>query len=337
MMVSGVAAIGMVTKSPEGARQNNSTQAVAAVMQSDQIEIRQKIFYEQVLPSIEEADQVNREAAERCVARVVESFAGYRAGITHFAEDVTSLGTRFGVVARMPKDWLYQNGSVRLLIAGKLAKHVISAEALQHDIESSLSIFQQDLEANRGKMLSQIQSASGDLAIPELQQLDVDTLSKEIISQLQNASAENAARDATVFVVTEVGLVVTGSVIEQMFAAIAVRLGSAAGGATVGGAAVGGGGGLAAGPIGSGVGIAGGIVVGLVIDYWLTESTKATLTQQLNGLLDQIETAVLDGVAVEEPEGELSPGLKSMLQNSCDQLQRAYQESLRQRMLGESA
>ncbi|WDI41022.1 hypothetical protein [Bremerella sp. P1] len=297
--------------------------------------MRQELFDDQVAPAVREAGLANRAAVERCLARIQESFQRYRQGVEPFAEDVTGLGSKWGVLRRMPGDWMTGSNSVEAFISGKLQKHVFSAQEIQHDIDVSLALLREDIEANRNVMLRKVKTATAGLSLPAIQNLDTQKFSQQVAEKVRGFSTETAVDSVTDSVVIEVASGVGGYATEQVFMAVLARIGMTAGGATVGSVALGGGSGSAVGPLGTGIGTIGGLIVGVIIDYWLSEHAKANLSQQLMALIDQIEDAAIHGV----PERTNStidayPGLKHVLQNTCDELNRANLEIFKQSILG---
>ncbi len=110
---------------------------------------RDAFFKADVEPSIKEADKLNREAADRCVARLKESFDGYRSGIQPFCEEINTWGTRVGVIRRMPSDWWYEKTDVSDFIQAKFAKHLFTDRKLAEDIESAFGSVPCRVEANQ--------------------------------------------------------------------------------------------------------------------------------------------------------------------------------------------
>jgi len=297
--------------------------------------MRQELFDAHVIPAIREADQANRAAVERCLARIQEAFQRYRQGVKPFAEDVTGLGSKWGVLRRMPGDWMTGSNSVEAFVSGKMELYVFSAQEIQQDIDASLALFREDIEADRNVMLRKVKTATAGLALPAIQNLDTQTFSQQVAGQVREFSTETAVDGVTDLVVIEVASGIGGYAAEQVLMAMLVRIGTTAGGAAVGSVTVGGGAGSAVGPLGTGIGTIGGLIVGVIIDYWLSEHAKANLSQQLMALIDQIENAAIHGVS-EHTNDEIDayPGLKRVLQSTCDELNRANLEFLKQSILG---
>ncbi len=308
-----------------------STQSTSPeVSQRSESEMRQELFDDHVIPAIREADLENRAAVERCLARIRESFQRYRQGVKPFAEDVTGLGSKWGVLRRIPGDWMTGSNSVEAFISGKLKMHVFSAQEIQHNIDVSLVLLREDIEANRNVMLMKVKTATAGLSLPAILNLDTQEFSQQVAEKVREFSTETAVDGVSDLVVIEVASGVGGYAAEQVFMAILVRIGMTAGGATVGSVALGGGSGSAVGPLGTGIGTIGGLIVGVIIDYWLSEHAKANLSQQLMALIEQIEDAAINGVPERtDPTMDAYPGLKRVLQRTCDELNRANLEILK--------
>lgn len=293
---------------------------------------RDAFFAADVEPRIKEADKLNREAADRCVARLTDSFNSYRTGIQPFCEEINTWGTRLGVVKRHTTDWWYKQNDVIDYIQAKFAKHLFTAKKLVEDIDSVLTQFRADVEANQNNLVTSIRAAISSKDLPGLPNIDYQEFAKELSPRLTEYT-QWATDWAIRGIVTEVASGVGGQAAEQIFARLVPRLTAwvgastaSAGGATAGGAAVGGGGGLIGGPLGVAAGIAVGLVIGVVIDWWMSSSFEAKMTEQLNGLIDELNKVVIVGDANR-------PGLRDALRGSCDIIRQGYQDTLRAKIV----
>jgi len=313
-----------------------STRSTAQeVSQRSEADMRQELFDDQIVPAIREADWANRAAAERCLTRIQESFQRYRQGVEPFAEDVTGLGSKWGVLRRMPGDWMTGSNSAEAFISGKLEQYVFSAQEIQQDVDASLALLREDTEANRNVMLRKVKTATAGLSLPAIQNLHVQMFSHQVIEKVREFSTETAVNSVTDLVVIEVASGAGGYAAEQVFMATLVRIGTTAGGATVGSAAAGSGLGSTVGPLGTGVGVVAGLIAGLIIDQVLGEYARSNVSKQLLELIDQIEVAAINGVPKHTNSAiDAYPGLKHLLQNTCDELNRANLEILKQSILG---
>ncbi len=296
---------------------------------------RDAFFTEDVDPCIVEADKLNREAADRCVARLRESFAGYRSGIAPFCEEINTWGTRLGVMRRMPSDWWYTQTNVGVFIQEKFARHLFTDAELMKDIEEALDQFRGDVGANQNAMVLKIRAAVSDQDLPNLPEIQYADFVKEVSARLQTYNSDAAEKSVASGIAIEVASGAGGFVGEYLLAQLIVKLTSmaaatttGAGGATVGGATIGGGSGtFLGGPVGTAVGIAVGLVIGGVIDWWMSNQFEAQMTEQLNEMIDGLTNTVIAG-------DDDRSGLRDGLRGSCDLMQQAYQSLLRDKIVG---
>lgn len=294
---------------------------------------RDAFFVADVEPCIQEADKLNREAADRCIARLKDSFNGYRTGIKPFCKEINSWGTRLDVIRRMPSDWWNEKSGVSDFIQAKFAKHLFTDKKLAADLESALAQFRTDVVANQNTLVSKIRAAvsSKDLrGMPEIKYAD---FASDLSARLKAYSAQSANVSVGNFIATEVASGLGGFAAEQLLAQLVIRLSAmtaatttTAGGATAGGAATGGGTGALGGPVGIAAGFAVGLVIGGVIDWWMSSSFEAKMMGKLNGMIDDLDKEILDGSVGRA-------GLRNGLRGGCDVLKNAYQSSLRARII----
>jgi len=291
---------------------------------------RNSFFNSDVKPTIQAANDLNVEAAERCVSRLKESFDGYRSGIRPFCKEVNTWGTRLGVMTRMPSDWWYAKTDVSKFIDAKFAKHLFTDKKLAADIDGSLAKFREEVVANQNTLVLNVRAAISATDLPNLPELDYTQFAADLSSRLNSFTAQSAQDSVVNGILVEVASGTGGFAAQQLLAQLVIRLTTmaatataTAGGSTATGAAVGGGGGALGGPAGAAAGIAIGLVVGGVIDWWMSSSFEAKMTAQLNGMIDEITKEVITG-------GLDRPGLRDGLRKSCDVICDAYQDSLRQ-------
>ncbi|MEM9828191.1 MAG: hypothetical protein AAF958_16490 [Planctomycetota bacterium] len=295
---------------------------------------RQKFFRDDVGPTIDQNDDANREAIELAVQRIEDRIDVYRRGIDPFVSDVTSWRTRFGVIGRLPADWWNGTDKTGAWVAGKMSEHVFDDAKLNRDLEVILDQFREDVVANRRKMVGDIKAlvrANESLGVVRF---DSDVFAKSVNADLVDYAGQTAKRSVVQGVLIEIAGMAGGLAVEQLVAQVVVRLSAmaattsaAAGGATATSAAAGGGGGgILGGPVGAGIGIAGGILVGIVIDWWASKRFEANIRQQLHRALDEIRDALLHG------DGQ-SAGLTEALHEASDQIRRAHQSILYQQIV----
>ena len=303
-----------------------------------QTQIHRSLFFDtQVQPEIVVLDELNREAVARCVQRIREEFDTARAGVPTFVEDVTSYGTRFGVARRMATDWWRNDTATQRFMAEKFEANLFSESSLKQAIENALATLHEDLEANNNTLLTQVRAAISRSDLPALPTIQYDEFSSEVTSNLKQYSSEIGTNRLYELIMTEFAAGAAGAAATQIMGAVAARFVAtaatsslAAGGATASGTVGGGAGGSVVGPVGTVVGAAVGLVAGVAIDWWLTEHFQTKLTSELNDIVDQIESYVIEG------SGE-SVGLRICLETYCDALRDSYRESLYKQLVPETS
>ena len=315
--------------------------------------LRASFFDTHVIPKIEETDQLNREAADRCVRRLRRVIDQYRGHVNPFVEDLTSISTRLGIVRRMPGGWWKEDDRVEAYVEEKFHRHLFSEERLMVDVASVLDQFRVEVDVNQKRMLASVQASLDTADLPEVSVEEYERFFASVARQLSEYSTQQGRSSVynavTVLVISEAGSYAAITIVSGLlarFGAMAATSAVAAGGATAGASAAGAGGGSLAGPVGTAVGLGVGLVIGLGIDWWMTEQFEEELTIQMDAYLDSLETALLYGGPAEEtmesPTSQSagatsstssashrsnSPqGIADALPLVCDQLKLAYRE-----------
>lgn len=310
---------------------------VPPVPQPPPVEVnRTKEFYDSTLqPLVDENQRANLVAIERCLSRIDDSFTIYRKGIKPFSDDITSMGTRFGILTRMPANWWYEDGRIQRFVQTKFETHIFGEKQLNDDLTSALASLRDEIHANRNQLLASVKLAVFEsdfpsLAIPDYRSFD------EQVNQLLLEFSSNRAKDSVyhgiaTMVTSEVAALVVTQIITRVVTAIgtsAATSAAAGGGATAGGAAAGAGGGSLGGPVGTAIGLGVGLVVGILVDWWMTENFKATLEKDLNTYLTNLRDGIIEGV-----NGE--PGLREALQDFGTHYNKAQDETFHRMLLGD--
>ena len=307
-------------------------------------DVQRAVFFDQkVEPTIIEADALNREAAERCIARIETMVDKYRRGIDPFVSDLTSLSTRFGIVKRMPRDWWKKEKGVEAFVEDKFERHLFSEETLMRDITEILGEFKSEVDTNQKRMLISVKSAMNASDLPEIQANEYQPFFESVSRQLQQYSSKQGTASVQnaigVFVISETAGTFAGRAIVvgllARFGASAAVSTAAGAGATAGSTAVGTGAGSVGGPVGAVVGFGIGMAVGLVVDWWMTEQFETQMSGQMNDYLDKLERTILYGGATSRSSARGSGSLESQDQSGlvealpvvCDRLLEAYRES----------
>lgn len=294
---------------------------------------RAKFFDQEVQKALSEFDGMNREAVVLCQERLHESIESFRRGIPAFTDDITSIGTRFGILRRMPFDWWYEQDSVLKFTTEKFEEHLFNEDSLKNAIQNASDTFRSDLIANRNHLLSNVQAAVSAEDLPVLHEVSLEGYADDVTKRLQAFASASGQDSLTSLIITEIISGTAGSAAGSVFGMVAANVASAAaasaataGGATVGGTAAGGGTGTLAGPVGTAIGAGVGLVVGILVDWWMTDRFQDKLAGQLNDLLTEIEGAVLEG------NGEKT-GMRCALDETCDAVRDACRESLFDRIV----
>ena len=186
-------------------------------------DVHRAVFFDnQVEPRIAEADKLNREAANRCVQRIVSTMNGYRRGIDPFVSDLTSMSTRFGIVKRMPVGWWKKDQRVEKFVKNKFEKHLFSERKLMQDIAAILNDFKVDIDSNQKRMLISVKSALVAADLPEVQAEEYEPFFEAVAQQLQRHSAAQGTASVHnalgAFVLGEVGFFAGRSIVTGLIA-----------------------------------------------------------------------------------------------------------------------
>ncbi len=294
--------------------------------------VRAAFYDAEVEPKVFETDQMNREAADRVVERLRDTFRQYQAGVKAFVSDLTSVSTRLGIVKRMPGQWWAGDQRIDEYVREKFEKHLFSEQKLLDDIGAVITTFQEEIDVNQRRMLTEIRASLSASDMPQVSMSTYEEFYDQVAKKLQTYSTSQGSATVynalTVLIVSEAGSYVATSLIAGLLArfgtAAAVST-VAASGAAAGSATVGAGGGTLGGPVGVVVGFGVGLAVGLVIDWWMTDKFETEMSLQMNGYLASLQHAILygDSIATDDSTRE---GLVGALPIVCDRLLDAYRE-----------
>ncbi|GIX00597.1 MAG: hypothetical protein KatS3mg111_3929 [Pirellulaceae bacterium] len=265
---------------------------------------RREMFEEAVQPEIEAIHQANLKAVQDCIARIDSAFRRYHQGVEPFVEDVTSMGTRFGILSRMPGQWWNEDQRVNVYVRQKFEKHLFSDARIRNDVSAALVAFRDQIHDNRQELLVQVKANVSQSDFPEIKLPDYEAHMSELNRRLQEFATSRGVDSVVNGVVT----MVASEVATVAATAIAVRVGTSigtaaaasaasAGGATVGGTAAGGAGGTAVGPVGTAIGAGVGLVAGLLVDWWMTDKFRSKLASELRSYLNRMRGDIVEGPA----------------------------------------
>ncbi|QDT13197.1 hypothetical protein [Planctomycetes bacterium K23_9] len=306
--------------------------------QSSKRAVRRAIFFdEKVEPRIVEADALNREAADRCIAKISAAMDHYRGGVEPFVDDLTSISTRFGIVKRMPSDWWRKENKIENFVEDKFQQHLFSQQTLMDDIAVILADFKSEIDTNQKRMLISVKTDLNAADLPEVQADEYQPFFESVSRQLQGYSAKQGTASVQnavgVLIISEAGVFAGRSIVVGLlarFGSTAVVSSAAGATATAGTTAAGTGTGAFGGPVGAVVGFGVGLAVGMVIDWWMTEQFEAKMRSQMYGYLNTLENTILYGGATSADataaNEDGSSGLVGALPVVCDRLSVAYRE-----------
>jgi hypothetical protein len=299
----------------------------------------QTFFDRQVRPQLDQYAERNDQAVRRAAERISSQIDAYRQGIPAFVKDLTSWGTRFGVLGRSSQDlwerwWGDQPNATRAreYVSAKFAKALFSDQDLAVLMEGTLRQFRDDLQASQNRLYADIRAAWESPPFPD-GALAFEHIVAQVDRHVETIAQQMAADSVMLGVLAEVGGNTFANVATNLVQSILVRVAAslatsaatasaASGGATGTGAAAGGASGFVLGPGGTVIGIAAGIVVGVVTDWWLTKKFEQRLRAECEQLLSQVQGQIWIG----NPD---SLGLKQVLMDAINTLQEAKELALR--------
>jgi hypothetical protein len=274
----------------------------------------EKIYHDSVLPLLDAFNARNLSAAKRAMATLHERVNTHRGGIKPFTHEITSWKTRFGVIGRYSADaWNKVRGRpqntkhVREYVDEKFRRRILSEDGLKADVAAVLEQFDEDITASRNQLYSE-------LALP-LNRIRAAAPSRQLTSESFREDVQKRAAQITAslpsdtlvagmaavaggWVATDAAQLITTRIVAQVLAQLGTTMaaeGIEAGGATAGSAVAGGGAGSLGGPAGTIIGIGVGLIVGAVVDWWLSSSFEQKVADQCNQFLDLIEQRLRDG------------------------------------------
>jgi hypothetical protein len=296
---------------------------------------RAAFYHSEITPLIRSNAQANHEAAQRCLARIDDTFARYRQGIKPFSEDITSLGARFGILVRLPSDWWYDDGRLEQYVQHKFETHLFSEAQLNNVLTHALTLFRDDLRANRNQLLALTKAAIQDsdfpgLSVPDYHAFD-STVNRQFVEFATGRAQDSVYHGIATFIASEVAAVAGTQLLTPVVASIgtgAATSGATGGGAVASGAAAGAGAGTMAGPLGTAIGVGAGMVVGVMVDWWMTEQFQAELENDLQQYLTKLRNGMIEGV-----NGQ--PGLRQFLSTFNEDLIQMHRATMYHRLVGD--
>lgn len=284
-------------------------------------------------------------AVDRAVTRLHDAFAQFRAGLPRFADDLTSLGTRGGVINRIVSDqWtkLWHDPkdahAVADYVGGKFKDQVVSEQKLHAALQNCLDQLQNDLQANHNRLAAGVKAA---ISMPDCPvTLSSGDWNKTFTAAEQQAVAlakiegnGSVANGVTGFIggailtmAVEKGieaLLIEGLVTEVAadIVATSATAAASAGGTTAalgtGGGAVG----TTVGPAGTIIGAGIGLIAGGIFDFFMTKHFREKMVAEGTAFLNSVESQIIKGQAAH-------PGLEQLLHDAVTRQDAALQSAL---------
>lgn len=329
--VSGVVALAIKPSklAPSAPRLTNSK-----VLERADLQRRVSFYDERISPEFETFEAANREAVNRAIERTQQIFAEYRVGVKPFVEDITSLGTRFNILVRMPGNYWYEDERIQLYVQGKFESHLFSNQDLQVRLEQIILTFHDDLVSNRNALLlrttehmhSSSEIAFQDIDLTAFSQLATQTIVDHLAEQGVDAVEEAVVAEVLSGAAGVFAQSIATKLLASASVAIAAKL-AGTGGATAVGAATGGSFGFLGGPVGSAIGAVVGLLAGVAVDMWMTDRLQDRLQDQLYGYLADLEMQIVFG-------SYEVVGLTEEFERVAEHMSAEHQRALRQLLIG---
>lgn len=262
----------------------------------------QELYRIEIEPLLNATQRANEQAMDRMAERIRAAINRYRSGIPAFADEMTSYRTRFNILYRMPSDWWNDDHGVKSYVQWKFRTHLLSERTLENDIESALKQLREDLVANRNRLLVDCKAAIARDNLPEIALPEFDAFDAEVSAMLVAFSSrhgeDSVYKGLATLITSETASQIAVQIVARVLPVVATSIAgsvTAATGTTVAATSTGGAGGTAVGPAGTIIGAGIGLVVGVAIDWWLTEEFQEKLVKDLNTYFDLLENHILDG------------------------------------------
>jgi hypothetical protein len=283
-----------------------------------------EVYRREIAPRLHDFEWRNAIAVDRAVGALRERMDVRRQGVQPFARDITSWGTRFGVIGRKAGDTSRRLrgrpsvDSVNLYVSQKFRQHILSERLLQADITAVLMQLEEELAASRNLLYADLRLPLAKIDAP-LARTDADyerfqeQVRRDVEAMATKMGTDSVTQGIAAFaggwVVGDVAQLAARQLVTQVIARTGTQLavqGVAAGGATAGGATTGGGVGSFGGPAGTVIGVGVGIAVGAAVDWWMSKRFEEKLVEKCNAYLDSLRDLILDGT-------DSAPGLEAAM------------------------
>ncbi len=257
-------------------------------------------------------------------------FKKYGEGVPKFASDMTGWGTRFKVIWRKgveSAEGKQEHTWTQELVQEKFARHVMSDASLERDVMAVLKQFAYDLQANRNEMLATLQMRLEASHLPiSVKNLAMQEIRGNFEQRLQSLLKDLPGNSVAIGVGSLTAGIVAEEAVRQIVRAVvaqvAARLAASAaasGGIAGGAATAGASGGTAMAPgVGTVIGLAGGFIVGALVDWWMTDKFEEEISKQCQEFLDTTKAQLVNS----------DQGLRLLMTAQVEQSSAAYEKAL---------
>ncbi len=280
-------------------------------------------------PLLNEAARRNQQSLDNVFVELEFVFQDYKGRVEPFVDDLASYGTRFRILRMMPGEWRHDDGRIEEMVTGMFEGHLFTEDELVQDITLILLRFAEEIQAIENWLLIECRAAVAASDMPEIFMPAAGVFAAEVMETLGDF-AENRARGSVyngiaTLIAGEAAAVVSVGIVKKVSTGFGTKVAPFASQA-VSGAAAGAAVGASAGSIlpgkGTVIGLGAGLVMGITVDWWMTEQFKEKLCDELKGYIESLLDAVLHG-------SDEEPGLQETLQVFVDDYKAAQRSALK--------
>ena len=264
-------------------------------------------------PLLNEAARRNQQSMEIAFADLEFVFQGYKDRVEPFVDDLAGYGTRFRILRMMPGEWRHDDGRIEEMVIGMFEEHLFTEDELAQDISLVLLRFAEEIQTTENWLLIECRAAVAASDMPEITVPASGEFAAEVMNTLGDFAVQRARGSVYNGIATlaagEAAAVVSMGIVKKLSTGFGTKVApfasQAVSGATAGAAA-----GASAGSIlpgkGTVIGLSAGLIMGITVDWWMTELFKEKLSDELESYIDSLLDAVLRG-------SDKEPGLQENL------------------------
>lgn len=259
-----------------------------------------------VMARVEQAREKNSAAVERAEQELREMFREMRSNVPAFVSDMNGLWTKCKIVMNLVADawpWQADRNRVRRMVEEKWAQHLMKPEKLEGRIKGVLDEFGRELQAERNLLLVDVGNVLREVRVEKAQAgVDVrQVYEKRFEETLKPLLAKLLETEAASLVISEAA----GVVIVNLVTYVATKAGVLAAGGLSGAATF---------------GI--GLVVGLIVDWIISNYAEGKMREDITAELEKLERVIMEG------DGQNNMGMVALLQGMADAVSTAEREAV---------